>query len=108
MCCLSSLNLEKYDEFKDTPIVRDLITFLDNVLQFFIDNAGDEIKRDRYSAQRERSLGLGAMGYHAYLQKHMIPFEKSGTINKEIFSWMRDQADFQTKLLGSQREKHQT
>lgn len=103
VCCLSSLNLEKYDEYKDTPIVRDLITFLDNVLQFFIDNAGDEIKRARYSAQRERSLGLGAMGYHSYLQKHMIPFEKSGSINKEIFSWMRDQADFQTKLLGAQK-----
>jgi len=103
VCCLSSLNLEKYDEFKDTTIVRDLITFLDNVLQFFVDHAGDEISRARYSAQQERSLGLGAMGYHSYLQKHMIPFEESGRINKEIFSWMRSEADAQTLILGKEK-----
>ena len=103
VCCLSSLNLEKYDEFKDTTIVRDLITFLDNVLQFFVDNAGDEISRARYSATQERSLGLGAMGYHSYLQKHMIPFEQSGRINKEIFSWMRSEADTQTLILGKEK-----
>ena len=103
VCCLSSLNLEKYDEFKDTTIVRDLITFLDNVLQFFVDNAGDEISRARYSAQQESSLGLGAMGYHSYLQKHMIPFEKSGRINKQIFSWMRSEADAQTLILGKEK-----
>ncbi len=103
VCCLSSLNLEKYDEFKDSTIVRDLITFLDNVLQFFVDNAGDEISRARYSATQERSLGLGAMGYHSYLQKHMIPFEQSGRINKEIFSWMRSEADAQTLILGKEK-----
>ena len=103
VCCLSSLNLEKYDDFKDTTIVRDLITFLDNVLQFFVDNAGDEISRARYSATQERSLGLGAMGYHSYLQKHMIPFEQSGRINKEIFSWMRSEADAQTLILGKNK-----
>jgi ribonucleoside-diphosphate reductase alpha chain len=103
VCCLSSLNLEKYDEFKDSTIVRDLITFLDNVLQFFVDNAGDEISRARYSATQERSLGLGAMGYHSYLQKHMIPFEQSGRINKEIFSWMRSEADAQTLILGKDK-----
>ena len=103
VCCLSSLNLEKYDDFKDTTIVRDLITFLDNVLQFFVDNAGDEISRARYSATQERSLGLGAMGYHSYLQKHMIPFERSGRINKEIFSWMRSEADAQTLILGKEK-----
>ena len=103
VCCLSSLNLEKYDDFKDTTIVRDLITFLDNVLQFFVDNAGDEISRARYSATQERSLGLGAMGYHSYLQKHMIPFEQSGRINKEIFSWMRSEADAQTLILGKEK-----
>ena len=103
VCCLSSLNLEKYDDFKDTTIVRDLITFLDNVLQFFVDNAGDEISRARYSATQERSLGLGAMGYHYYLHKHMIPFEQSGRINKEIFSWMRSEADAQTLILGKEK-----
>ena len=70
VCCLSSLNLELYDEWKDTDIVKDLITFLDNVLQFFIDNAPDNISRARYSATQERSLGLGAMGLHSLYQKN--------------------------------------
>ena len=62
VCCLSSLNLEYYDEWKDTNIIRDLIRMLDNVLQYFIENAPDTITRAKYSADRERSLGLGAMG----------------------------------------------
>jgi ribonucleoside-diphosphate reductase alpha chain len=103
VCCLSSLNLEKYDDYKDSNIVKDLITFLDNVLQFFIDNAPDDLSRAKFSATQERSLGLGAMGYHSYLQKHMIPFEKSGHINKEIFSWIRKEADEQTVLLGKEK-----
>ena len=69
VCCLSSLNLELYDEWKDTDVVKDLITFLDNVLQFFIDNAPDHISRARYSATQERSLGLGAMGLHSLISK---------------------------------------
>ena len=68
VCCLSSLNLEYYDEWRDTTIVRDIIRMLDNVLQFFIDNAPDTISRAKYSAERERSLGLGAMGFHSLLQ----------------------------------------
>ena len=103
VCCLSSLNLELYDEWKDTSIVRDLIRFLDNVLQYFVDNAPDTLKRAKYSASQERSLGLGAMGYHSYLQKHMIPFEKSGEINKEIFSFIRSEADAETLALGKER-----
>ena len=103
VCCLSSLNLELYDEWKGTPIVRDLIRFLDNVLQFFIDNAPDTLERAKYSASQERSLGLGAMGYHSYLQKHMIPFEQSGVINKEIFSFIRSEADAETLQLGKER-----
>ena len=103
VCCLSSLNLELYDEWKDTPVVRDLIRFLDNVLQYFVDNAPDTLKRAKYSASQERSLGLGAMGYHSYLQKHMIPFEKSGEINKEIFSFIRSEADAETLALGKER-----
>ena len=63
VCCLSSLNLEFYDEWKNTTIVEDLITMLDNVLEYFIENAPDEIARARYSASRERSIGLGAMGF---------------------------------------------
>ena len=65
VCCLSSLNLEYYDEWKDTTIVRDLIRMLDNVLEYFIQNAPDTIARAKYSAMRERSLGLGAMGFHS-------------------------------------------
>ena len=103
VCCLSSLNLELYDDYKDTTIVRDLITFLDNVLQFFIDNAPDTLHRAKYSATQERSLGLGAMGYHAYLQKNMVPFEESGKINKEIFEWIRSEADAQTLALGKEK-----
>ncbi len=103
VCCLSSLNLELYDEWKDTLVVRDLIRFLDNVLQYFVDNAPDTLKRAKYSASQERSLGLGAMGYHSYLQKHMIPFEKSGEINKEIFSFIRSEADAETLTLGKER-----
>tara|TARA_B100000965_G_scaffold403114_1_gene430518 strand:- start:34 stop:1797 length:1764 start_codon:yes stop_codon:yes gene_type:complete len=103
VCCLSSLNLELYDDWKDTTIVRDLIRFLDNVLQFFIDNAPDYIKRAKYSASQERSLGLGAMGYHSYLQKNMIPFEDSGKINKEMFEFIRSEADKETLLLGKEK-----
>ena len=103
VCCLSSLNLELYDDWKDTTIVRDLIRFLDNVLQFFVDHAPDHISRAKYSASQERSLGLGAMGYHSYLQKHMIPFEESGKINKEMFSFIRSEADKETILLGKEK-----
>ena len=105
VCCLSSLNLEKYDEWKDTNLVRDLIRFLDNVLEFFIENAGDEIKRARYSAQRERSLGLGAMGFHSYLQSKYVPFdsEEAAKINEEIFSRIECEAVAESLLLGELR-----
>jgi ribonucleoside-diphosphate reductase alpha chain len=78
VCCLSSLNLEKFDEWKDTTIVQDLVRFLDNVLQSFIDHAPDSIKRAKYSAEKERAIGLGAMGFHGYLQSKGIPFESGG------------------------------
>ena len=105
VCCLSSLNLELYDEWKDTDVVKDLITFLDNVLQFFIDNAGDEIKRARYSATQERSLGLGAMGLHSLYQKNRIPFDslQAKTLNEEIFKKIKEDAVEQTKILGKEK-----
>ena len=103
VCCLSSLNLEMYDDWKDTNIVRDLIRFLDNVLQFFIDHAPDDLSKAKYSATQERSLGLGAMGYHSYLQKHRIPFEKSDDINEEIFEHINVEAGLETLLLGKER-----
>jgi ribonucleoside-diphosphate reductase alpha chain len=103
VCCLSSVNLEKYDEWKDTTLIADLVQFLDNVLQFFIDHAGDEIQRARYSATRERSLGLGAMGFHSYLQKHRVAFESEDArqVNDEIFSRIQNQAIQESLRLGA-------
>ena len=105
VCCLSSLNLELYDEWKDTDVVKDLITFLDNVLQFFIDNAPDYISRARYSATQERSLGLGAMGLHSLYQKHNMPFDslRARTLNEEIFKKIKEDAVEQTKILGKEK-----
>ena len=103
VCCLSSVNLERYDEWKDTTLIADLIQFLDNVLQFFIDHAGDEIERARFSASRERSLGLGAMGFHSYLQKHRVAFEseEAREVNDEIFSRIQQQAIAESLRLGA-------
>ena len=105
VCCLSSVNLEMYDSWKDTTMIEDLTIFLDNVLQFFIDHAGDEISRARYSAQQERSLGLGAMGLHSYFQKHMIPFGSDDAIkvNEEIFSTIKERAVKATLEMGKKR-----
>jgi ribonucleoside-diphosphate reductase alpha chain len=105
VCCLSSLNLERFDEWKDTTIVRDLVRFLDNVLQFFIDNAGDEISRARYSASQERSLGLGAMGFHSYLQLHRVAFEseEAREVNETIFKHIQDEAIEETLQMGKER-----
>jgi ribonucleoside-diphosphate reductase alpha chain len=102
VCCLSSVNLELYDEWKETDMIKDLIVFLDNVLQFFIDNAGDEISRARYSAQQERSLGLGAMGFHSYLQRKNVAFESQEAIdiNNAIFFEMKHEAEVATLHLG--------
>ena len=105
VCCLSSVNVEKYDDWKNTTMIEDLIVYLDNVLQFFIDHAGDEIHRARYSAQRERSLGLGAMGLHSYFQKNMIPFASEEAVekNEEIFSLMKERAVKATLLMGKEK-----
>jgi ribonucleoside-diphosphate reductase alpha chain len=78
VCCLSSLNLEKWEEWKDTRIVEDLIRFLDNVVQWFIDTAPDALRKAKFSAERERALGLGAFGWHSFLQSKNIPFESGG------------------------------
>ena len=105
VCCLSSVNLEKYDDWKKTSMVRDLIRFLDNVLQAFIDNAPREIVKAKKSALRERSLGLGAMGFHGYLQKYNMPFESAvaKSLNKRIFKYIKDEALLETKLLATER-----
>lgn len=105
VCCLSSLNIEKFDEWKDTQIVEDLITYLDNVLEFFIQNAPSQMHRAINSARSERSLGLGAMGFHSYLQFKGIPFESvvASTINKSIFKLIKEKAVEQTKKLSKER-----
>lgn len=92
VCCLSSLNLEYYNDWKDNEIfIHDVAEMLDNVLQYFIENAPDEIHRARYSAMRERSIGVGVLGFHSYLQQNMIPFDSLDTkiLNIEIFNNIR-------------------
>ena len=105
VCCLSSVNLEKFDEWKDTTLIRDLTRFLDNVLQVFIDNAGDEISRARYSATQERSLGLGAMGWHSYLHQKRIPFGSYAAreVNRKIFRHIKEESVAESLQLGSER-----
>ena len=105
VCCLSSLNLEYYDEWKDTTIVRDLIRMLDNVLEYFIENAPDSIERAKFSAYRERSIGLGAMGFHSLLQHHGVAWESETAreINRVVFSRIKSEAVAETELLAEER-----
>jgi len=105
VCCLSSVNLEKFDDWKDTTMVRDLITMLDNVLDYFIEHAPEGLEKARYSASQTRDLGLGAMGFHGYLQDRDIPFESALAVsaNRKMFKHMKGEADEQTKILGQLR-----
>jgi ribonucleoside-diphosphate reductase alpha chain len=106
VCCLSSLNLEYYDEWKNNDrFLLDIAEMLDNVLQYFIDNAPDTIARARYSALRERSIGIGALGWHALLQKKNLPWESAlaSGLNKEIFKHVRGRLDEANKILGQER-----
>lgn len=106
VCCLSSLNLEYYDEWKNDPtFLRDVAEMLDNVLQHFIDNAPTQIERAKFSAMRERSIGIGALGFHAFLQKNSIPWESSLAVgkNKQIFASVRGKLDVANKELGAER-----
>mgnify|MGYP005989402431 CR=1 FL=1 len=106
VCCLSSVNLEEFDEWKnDDMFIPDLVRMLDNVLTFFIDNAPDELHRAKLSAQRERSIGLGAMGFHAYLQRQHIPFESvlAKGANNRMFSRIKSEAVRATKQLAQER-----
>jgi ribonucleoside-diphosphate reductase alpha chain len=106
VCCLSSVNLEYYDEWKDDELfLRDMAEMLDNVLQHFIDNAPDAISRARFSALQERSIGVGALGFHAYLQKNNVPFESAlaTSRNNKIFKHIREKLDDANVQLGSER-----
>jgi ribonucleoside-diphosphate reductase alpha chain len=104
VCCLSSLNLETYDEWKGTSLVKDLTVFLDNVLTYFIEHASCEIGKARYSASQERSIGIGAMGWHNLLMKQSIPFgsQSAAELNEEIFSYIKNEAVEQSLELGKQ------
>lgn len=106
VCCLSSVNLETYDEWKDNKLfIPDLVRFLDNVLTSFIENAPDNVFRAKYSATQERSIGLGAMGFHAYLQKCNIPFESAlaKAKNLNIFKHIKSEAVAESKRLAVKR-----
>lgn len=106
VCCLSSLNLEYFDDWKNNPtFLADIAEMLDNVLQYFIDNAPDVIKRAKFSAARERSIGIGALGWHALLQKRNLAWESAlaVSLNKQIFSHVRKQLDVANKALGATR-----
>ena len=106
VCCLSSLNLEYYDEWKnDKLFLKDVAEMLDNVLQYFIDNAPDSISRAKFSAQRERSIGIGALGFHAYLQRNSIIWESAiaTSANRKIFKYIREKLDEANIQLGTER-----
>lgn len=106
VCCLSSVNLEHYDAWsKDSLFLKDMAEMLDNVLQYFIDEAPDTVERAKFSAIRERSIGIGALGFHAYLQKKNIPWESAvakGT-NLRIFKLIRGKLDEANLQLGKER-----
>ena len=106
VCCLSSLNLETYEEWKNQPeFIEDVMRFLDNVLSDFIDRAPDSFKNAKYSAMRERSVGLGVMGLHSFLQKNSIPLESvmSKVWNNKIFKHIQKKVDQASKKLAEER-----
>ena len=106
VCCLSSLNLETYDEWKNVPgMIEDIMRFLDNVLQDFIDRAPDSMAKAQYSAMRERSVGLGVMGFQSFLQMRNVPMESVIALswNKKIFKKIREEADLASKILAKEK-----
>jgi len=106
VCCLSSLNLETWDEWKDDEqFIPDVMEFLDNILTEYGDTANKHMKNAAYSAKTERSVGLGVMGFHTYLQKNMIPWESAlaKSFNFKVFKHIRKQADAASIKLGRER-----
>lgn len=108
VCCLSSLNVENYDQWKDTGIVADLTRFLDNVLEYFIRLAPEELSRAVYSARKERAIGIGTLGVHAYFQSKGIPFEGGGFNSSvqhthKIYSDIKAKAQAESMRLGTER-----
>ena len=106
VCCLSSLNLETWDEWNgDKRFIEDVLRFLDNVLQDYIDRAPDEMARAKYSAMRERSVGMGVMGFHSFLQSKGIGFETAmaKALNLKMFKHIAARADEASMLLAEER-----
>ena len=106
VCCLSSLNLETYEAWADHPmLIEDVLRFLDNVLEDFISRAPDSMARARYAAMRERSVGLGVMGFHSFLQGKGVPLDSvmAKVWNKRIFAGLREQADAASARLAKER-----
>lgn len=106
VCCLSSVNIEKYEEWRDhSGFIEDIMRFLDNVLQDFIDNAPDSMSQARYSAMRERSVGLGVMGFHSFLKSKMVPFGSviAQSWNRKIFKHLKEQADKASVALAEEK-----
>ncbi|WP_426268028.1 ribonucleoside-diphosphate reductase subunit alpha [Sphingomonas sp. LHG3443-2] len=106
VCCLSSLNLETWDEWNgDKQFIEDVMRFLDNVLTDYIDRAPDEMARAKYSAERERSVGLGVMGFHSFLQARGLPFEgaMAKSWNLKIFKHIKAQVDEASLHLATER-----
>ena len=106
VCCLSSLNLEYFDEWKnDKLFLRDTAEMLDNVLQYFIDNAPDAIGRAKFSAKRERSIGIGALGFHAYLQRNSLAWESAlaTSANNRMFKHISEGLNEANLQLGKER-----
>jgi len=106
VCCLSSVNLEYFDDWKnDKLFLRDMAEMLDNVLQYFIDNAPIHVDRAKYSAIRERSIGVGALGFHAYLQRNNLAFESAlaKSANNRIFKHIRERLNEANRQLGLER-----
>lgn len=106
VCCLSSLNIEKWDEWnEDKQFIEDIMRFLDNVLQNYIDRAPDEMARAKYSATRERSVGLGVMGFHSFLQQKGIGFESpmAKVWNLKMFKHIQGKASEASMMLAKER-----
>ncbi len=106
VCCLSSVNLEKFEEWQDHPtFIEDIMRFLDNVLSDFIEKAPDNMKRAKYAAMRERSVGLGVMGFHSFLQSKMLPMESvmAKVWNRRMFQLIKRQADDASVKLAHER-----
>lgn len=106
VCCLSSLNLEYWEQWKDSKfIIEDMMRFLDNILEYFINYAPNEMNKARYAAYRERAIGLGVMGKFSLLQSKMIPLESiaAKTLNIKIFKHIKKEADRVSKQLAFER-----